>query len=580
MEQTINNIYDWVLTQEYWLQKIVKTFAEQNRVLSEEELKVTYNEHRSGNQNLIISKSDFVHRFNSSDTRNITVSEISDVQGINRLNPRNPLKISEGNLFVVYGRNGTGKSGYVRLLKQICGAKKITKIHDNVFSEEQVLAKAKLSYTIDGVKKTVDWSAGQVLNDLKSIDIYDTSVGLVYVNENNTISYEPLYMKFFAFLSRQSEKYRQVLLGIKEELQQKAESLTELIPIHDSKPYKQIFSESSDLEQRIKKIHELTWNEEQSNKLSLLKKQADLTETRLRIQSLTSLKGRLDSVLNTIRQYSEKFNQESTNKYITARQMVDVEKKKVQEIGRLLKDQEFDSIGSDTWRSLWASAKLYSKTEVYKGIEFPNVEDSALCLLCQQPYSESAKVRMITLEKFVQDQANTKFKEESVKLETLKSNFPTRLNIESVIGSIKTIENIDKGFLNSFTNKLTTLCPVIDAFILNPNTDLYEILKSSADELKTYIDAIAKQITQLNTLINKEEIEKINTAILDLEGCQKLHGVAQKIKDSFQNEKSISLVDSALEGIRATKRNISIASSRVAELVLTEELKTNFQTRR
>jgi hypothetical protein len=52
----------------------------------------------------------------------IELTSISNVTGVNALNPRNPLTLEDG-LTVIYGHNGSGKSGYTRLLKQVCGAK-------------------------------------------------------------------------------------------------------------------------------------------------------------------------------------------------------------------------------------------------------------------------------------------------------------------------------------------------------------------------------------------------------------------------------------------------------------------------
>lgn len=45
---------------------------------------------------------------------------VGDVCGIENLAPRTPLSFGNGHLVVVYGRNGSGKSGYVRILKKAC----------------------------------------------------------------------------------------------------------------------------------------------------------------------------------------------------------------------------------------------------------------------------------------------------------------------------------------------------------------------------------------------------------------------------------------------------------------------------
>lgn len=53
----------------------------------------------------------------------LRLCSISEVEGVNALAPKKPLEFGKGNITIVYGNNGSGKSGYVRLLKHVCGAR-------------------------------------------------------------------------------------------------------------------------------------------------------------------------------------------------------------------------------------------------------------------------------------------------------------------------------------------------------------------------------------------------------------------------------------------------------------------------
>jgi len=61
--------------------------------------------------------------FQESHSHTIKITSISKIVGVNALNPKKPLILSDG-LTVIYGQNGSGKTGYTRLLKQICGSKR------------------------------------------------------------------------------------------------------------------------------------------------------------------------------------------------------------------------------------------------------------------------------------------------------------------------------------------------------------------------------------------------------------------------------------------------------------------------
>ena len=51
----------------------------------------------------------------------IVLLSIDSLENIEYLSPRNALKFAEKGLTVIYGKNGTGKSGYTRILKKVCG---------------------------------------------------------------------------------------------------------------------------------------------------------------------------------------------------------------------------------------------------------------------------------------------------------------------------------------------------------------------------------------------------------------------------------------------------------------------------
>jgi hypothetical protein len=55
--------------------------------------------------------------------RTVTLSGIRDVRNANALAPKQTLKFGGTGLTIVYGDNGSGKSGYARILKRACRAR-------------------------------------------------------------------------------------------------------------------------------------------------------------------------------------------------------------------------------------------------------------------------------------------------------------------------------------------------------------------------------------------------------------------------------------------------------------------------
>jgi hypothetical protein len=112
------------------------------------------------------------------------LNSISEVKGINNLAPRKPLEFGAGPLTIVYGLSGSGKSGYMRILKRACGAKGIKPLHGNVFQEAREEKSCKIAFTSNGKKKEIVWTpeAG-VHTELAAASLYDTDCAHVYVND-------------------------------------------------------------------------------------------------------------------------------------------------------------------------------------------------------------------------------------------------------------------------------------------------------------------------------------------------------------------------------------------------------------
>ena len=111
---------------------------------------------------------------------------IKELQGINALAPRKPLEFGDGNLTIIYGSNGSGKSGYVRILKHVCGARHIGEILFNVYTEAPTSQGCKIVYTVNGKRKEHTWLINDgIMPDLSTVEVYDSDCGEVYINEEN-----------------------------------------------------------------------------------------------------------------------------------------------------------------------------------------------------------------------------------------------------------------------------------------------------------------------------------------------------------------------------------------------------------
>lgn len=149
-------------------------------------------------------------------TSKLRLVAIENVHGINALGPRKPLVFGKSNLSIIYGDNGSGKSGYVRISKHACGARHPGILLGNVFGPPDQQLGCTFKVLINQDTREIVWSPELGLNhDLKAIELYDTDSAQVYINEENESTYEPWLLSFFSQLAqacdaglRQSRTFR------------------------------------------------------------------------------------------------------------------------------------------------------------------------------------------------------------------------------------------------------------------------------------------------------------------------------------------------------------------------------------
>ena len=136
----INDFETWLNGRNGWLQTAAKQLIDNKRLPNEGELAElvrlckleAINQGDSGFLKVPLGA------FSAGAVRRVVrVEEVSQVFGVNAIKPGATLPFGSGNLTVIYGQNGSGKSGFARLLKQLCGSRSKDEIRPNAFSDEE-----------------------------------------------------------------------------------------------------------------------------------------------------------------------------------------------------------------------------------------------------------------------------------------------------------------------------------------------------------------------------------------------------------------------------------------------------------
>jgi hypothetical protein len=260
------NIIDWLKSLKGWQTELAYRIL--TKKLDETDLTEIVTMVKS---NASFENKDFPNFVNSTNKKPIRLLSIESIENIESLAPRNPLKFEKDkNLTVIYGSNGSGKSGYTKIIKKISGKPRAVDLKPNVFNPTPN-GKCLVKYSIDGTEQEEEWGINNSqISNLKTVDVFDTTTGNSYVDDENTITYTPTFVKLFAALSHYYLKIQQKLEQEKLLLTKTLTNIPNEYAITDSaKLYNSLRKEQT--EQQLSSI--LLWdNEKETARLEIEKR--------------------------------------------------------------------------------------------------------------------------------------------------------------------------------------------------------------------------------------------------------------------------------------------------------------------
>ena len=120
---------------------------------------------------------------------------IGPVANVDQLASDQELRFGLNGLTLVFGDNGTGKSGYARVAKKMCRARVVDELRGNVFAEQaSPPARVRFRFSLPGQDEpeAADWNDGDAAPEvLQRVMVLDEASARVYVDGRNEITYLP-----------------------------------------------------------------------------------------------------------------------------------------------------------------------------------------------------------------------------------------------------------------------------------------------------------------------------------------------------------------------------------------------------
>lgn len=214
----VDDISNWILTLPKWQQKLSYLIMEKKHI-SEEELNEIYDvfktetKLKSGKVSEDIEK---VCNVNLENSPNVIWQGVGNLHGVNKLKSNSELNVSSG-LTVVYGENGSGKSGYTRLLNNAFISRGDQDILPNIFENKPEQVSADFKFSIDGNNVEYKYPDDKDAYAFKTIRNFDAKSAADDMNRESKIDFAPSELSFFdKLLSACSEIQKRLDDEIKE----------------------------------------------------------------------------------------------------------------------------------------------------------------------------------------------------------------------------------------------------------------------------------------------------------------------------------------------------------------------------
>jgi hypothetical protein len=340
--------------------------------------------------------------------RHVQLAAIKNLRNVNALAENQRLPINPSGLSVIYGENGTGKSGYSRVFKRACRARDQREpIHPNAHKEPNKSGPAQATFEliVDGDPLEVEWTFGKEAPEhLSSIAIFDSHCSRAYIDNHGDFAYVPYGLDIIEGLVNACTKLRTMVTKEQD----------------DNKPNVELFAALSKTQTQVGKllvslsaktnpanIEALaTLNEAEQERLASLNKTLAETDPKQKAQVLklratrfTSLSTRIGMAISLVSDTNVANLRSLIEKSIVAKQAADLASKQFKETPGLL-----PGTGNEVWKALFEAARAFA-VESHPDKDFPQLGPESACPLCQKPLELDGSARLVAFEAFYQQAA-------------------------------------------------------------------------------------------------------------------------------------------------------------------------------
>lgn len=515
----------------------------------------------------------------------VILMAMRDLKHVNRIASNQEIKFSPKGMTIVYGGNGSGKSGYSRVLKRACRSRDLTEtVLPDAFDTSTVpgVPEATFDLKIGDTNTSVLWRHDRVSPDeLSTIAVFDGKCARAYLDSEQDVAFVPYGLDIVENLAQIVIK--ELSRRLDDEIASVDTDVTQFNDLAGDTVVGQLLSSLS-ADTDPKRVEALaTLSPEETTRLSDLDKmlaeadpKAKAAALRLSAQRLQSLIARIDTALATV---SDSVIERMKSLDSDTEAAIKAESTAASELQA--GDELLPGTGEQDWKLLFDAAKRFSQECAYAGMPFPNTADGAKCPLCQETFPKSAIDRMNRFAEYIsQDiakqaadkRANRTTELNKLSAATLSFNLDQALSTElaqfdpkmpdSIAAFEKTLNNRKSWIIARFNDHAWDAPPPIDG---DPRPNL-----------KSMADGQTATATDLDKAADAGERKPLETERANLRARANLSPRAKALIAIIQRMDTKAKLLKCKEGLKTTA--ISNKAKEFASQAVTATLKNALNT--
>ncbi|NPU09857.1 AAA family ATPase [Bradyrhizobium sp. 83002] len=321
-----------------------------------------------------------------------------------------PLRFAKAGITLIYGANGSGKSGYCRIAKRLCRCLHDVALRGNVYAPESGAPREiQLTFGVQGQeKKSVTWNDdSEPPEELGRISVFDSDAAGLYVDSERKIEFLPFEL---ALMTRFVAALKTLETGFEAELDQIKPLLKSPLPTGygtETAAAKLIARLLPDgplpTEADLRAV--AVWDEDLEAELLALVKEAK-TDPALLLKLTQSVASTTTELSTEVESAIAVVGDEYVSRLRAERNVARETRAAAKAVADgLLDGAVVPNLGTDQWRQMLVHARQFA-AEAFPAVAAPQLANSDVCVLCHQPLTPAARERLEQFDTYLMGKAN------------------------------------------------------------------------------------------------------------------------------------------------------------------------------